>query len=49
MNEQITLSPITARIADLLERATPDNVCYIKLGRGNLWWPLVEWVLERTT
>jgi hypothetical protein len=40
MNEQITSSPLTARVADLLERATPDDVCYIKLGRGNLWWPL---------
>ena len=40
MTEQIELLPLTARVAGLLEPATPDNVCYIKLGRGNSWWSL---------
>jgi hypothetical protein len=40
MSEQIASSPITARVADLLEQTAADNVCYIKLGRGNHWWPL---------
>jgi hypothetical protein len=35
MNEQITSSPLTARVAGLLERATPDTVCYIR-GRNEV-------------
>ena len=38
--EQVTSAFLPARVAGLLERATPENVCYIKLGRGNGWWPL---------
>jgi hypothetical protein len=40
MNEQITSPPITPRSASLLEQATADDVRYIKLGKGNAWWPL---------
>jgi hypothetical protein len=40
MNKQIPSSALSPRVADLLKTATPDDVCYIKLGRGNLWWPL---------
>jgi hypothetical protein len=35
----MTISP---RVATLLEGANADNVRYIKLGRGNLWWPLAK-------
>ena len=40
MNEQAPSSPFPARVVGLLEQATPDDVCYIKLGKGNLWWSL---------
>jgi hypothetical protein len=33
---------MSSRVAKLLDRVTPDDVRYIKLGKGNLWWPLAK-------